>query len=265
MPAAVLKGPAVARAYRDPAQRTFTDLDLLVPAAQLEEALRVLSSHPHAGPLPPRGPRADKRTLPFFDPSGVTFDVDLHWDLFSYRQLLGAAEGASEWAWRRALGPRKGHLGPLWELPEEVELAFLCTHALFDHRFRLVLFRDLLELSARGVDWEALGRFVDRWGLRSACYLALLIAREALGAAVPEGVPADLRPRGAALAAAKRLLPRTDLVRFDGHRPALLNLAVVLLHDRWWGRARLLARTPLAVPGWLRRVGPRGSGSPTGR
>ena len=37
-------------------------------------------------------------------------------------------------------------------IPEEIRVAFACTHALLDHRFRLVLFRDLAEFARRGID-----------------------------------------------------------------------------------------------------------------
>ncbi|MGH8934832.1 MAG: nucleotidyltransferase family protein [Acidimicrobiia bacterium] len=255
VPVAILKGPYLAEAaYRRPEQRTFTDIDLLVPRRALDRALAVLAAHPTARPLPPQAPKGDKRNVPFADPSGVRFDVDLHWDLFSYSQLLGEAEGATDWAWREARGPEEGPLGPIWQLPQPAHLGFLCTHALLDHRFRLILFRDLAEIAAGRVDWPELVGFVERWGLRSTTYLALLIAARAVGAAVPEWVLAGLRPHSVVMRAAERLLERTDLVRFEGHRLAALNLAIVLQHDRPWGRLRLAARAPFALPGWRRRV-----------
>ncbi len=66
---------------------------------------------------PPKKPRADKRNIPIQDASGLVFNLDLHWDLFSYTQLLGCADGATSWAWDHAT-PDPGHpLGPLWHLP----------------------------------------------------------------------------------------------------------------------------------------------------
>lgn len=260
IPVAVVKGPFLAaQVYRSPQLRTFTDIDLLVRPGDQAKVLEVLRADPAVESIPPRGPAADKRDVPFSDASGRGFKVDLHWDLFSYRQLLGSADGAIEWAWESAVGPIDHDLGPMWSLPEEVRLAFLCTHAVLDHRFRLILFRDLAEAARQEVDWESLIIFAARWGLRSATYLALHIARNAAEAAVPEEVIEDLRPRGVALSLAERMLPRTDLMAFDGRRAHPLNLAIVLLHDDPAGRIRLALRAPFAFPNWRKRTRPRDS------
>ncbi len=253
--ATVVKGPALARwAYRDPRLRTFTDVDLLVPAGEVEAALEVLRRDDVTVGIPRKTPKADKRNIPLADPSGIRFTLDLHWDLFSYTQLRGCAAGAIDEAWRRGVWAPDHALGPMWLLPDETLIGFLTTHALLDHRFRLILFRDLAEVAARGIDWCQLDEFCDRFGLRSTGYVAWSIAAAAIGADVPDGVLAKMRPRSMPLAVADRLLPRTDLVQFDGHSADLLNLAMVLLHDRWTARAALLVQAPLSFPSWLRRV-----------
>ncbi len=252
--AAVVKGPALAdRLYPTPGQRIFTDLDLVVPSAELGRTLEIVASDPECLGIPPKRPRADKRDIPFRDPSGVVFNVDLHWDLFSYRQLRGRAAGATEQAWERARPPEpdQTHLG--WLLPDEVVAAFLCTHALLDHRFRLVLFRDLVEVARHGLDWETAVRFAHDHGLAGFGHLAWSVA-SALGAAVPGEVLAETSTGGLPLRVARELLPRTDLVRFDGKRPHLLNLAVTLHADRRLDRAVLALRAPRAYPRWRRRV-----------
>jgi glycosyltransferase involved in cell wall biosynthesis len=253
--AAVLKGPYVALSYGNPRLRMYGDLDLLVPREDLALALEVLAADPAVPFIPPKRPRADKRDVPFHDPSGLHFTVDLHWDLFSYSQLRGRAEGATRWAWDRAVEDAGHELGPLWELPLEVRLAFLCTHAILDHRFRLILFRDLAEVAHHSVDWEELERYASRWGLRTTSYLALLMAARVAGAAVPEGLLTQLRPRNIPTRTVEWMLRRVDVVRFDGHRPHLLNLGVVLLHDDFADRVRLAGRALLALPEWRRRVG----------
>jgi glycosyltransferase involved in cell wall biosynthesis len=254
--AAILKGPQLAlNTYRHSAHRTFTDIDVLVHPADLEHALKVVANDPAVPSIPKQGPKADKRNIPISDPGGVRFTLDLHWDLFSYSQLQGSAEGAIDWAWDVAEGPAdQSELGPHWLLPEAAVLCFLCTHALLDHRFRLILFRDLKEAALHHPDWNEVGRFADKWGLRSTTYLALLMASRLTDSPVPAEVLADLRPRTTAIRMAELLLPRTNLVRFDGHRPHPLNLAIVLLHDQFSKRARLIARAPAAFPEWRRRV-----------
>ena len=252
--AAVVKGPDLAdRVYPAAGMRTFTDLDLVVPSTDLSAALEVIGSDPACVGIPPKGPRADKRDVLFQDPSGVAFNVDLHWDLFSYRQLRGRAAQAMEEAWARARPPHRDrpHLG--WRLPGEVVSAFLCTHALLDHRFRLVLFRDLVEVARGDVDWDAAVGFAHEHGLAGLVHLGWTMAA-ALGAPVPPEVLAATVTRGLPLRVARELLPRTDLIRFDGRRPHPLNLAITLHADRWSDRLVLALRAPRAYPGWRRRV-----------
>ena len=254
--ATILKGPVIDRwVYRVTGQRTFTDIDVLVHPVDLPKAIEVLQEDPMVRSIPPRGPKADKRNIPMADPSGVHFTLDLHWDLFSYSQLQGAADGATEWAWDAAEGPSRTKLGTMWRLPEAARVNFLCTHALLDHRFRLILFRDLTEVALRDPDWDAIGRFAQTWGLRSTTYLALLMAARATDAPIPADVLGNLRLRTSPVAIAERLLPKIDLVRFDGHRPHPLNLAIVLLNDSPVRRLQLAGRALFAFPQWRRRVG----------
>jgi glycosyltransferase involved in cell wall biosynthesis len=249
----VLKGPAVALRYADPSRRPFSDLDLLVPRDQVETALDVLGDYHATVRVPPKRPKADKRDVLIEDRSGMLFNVDLHWDLFSYSQLRGSAIGATDAAWNEAVDV-DSPFGPMWELPDSYRLTFLCAHAVLDHRFRLILFRDFWEMSRGEVDWAAVDQVAGRWGLRSTTYLALWIARAALGARIPEEFLDNLRPRSAAIRYLERALPKVDLVRFDGHRPHPVNLAAVILNDSRTSSLSLLLRAPTAFPRWRRRV-----------
>jgi glycosyltransferase involved in cell wall biosynthesis len=254
--ATILKGSHLAEhVYRDPRHRTFTDVDVLVPEEDLSKALDALAADPAVARLPKKRPKADKRDIAVKDESGIWFMVDLHWDLFSYTQLQGCADGATSWAWNNSSGTPESPLGPITQIPPEAYVSFLCTHALLDHRFRMILFRDLAELADRGADWEAIARFASRWRVRSFTYLALEMASRFAGARVPEGFLAELRPSNLPLDAIEALLTRIDPVRFDGHRPHPLNLAMVLLHDERATRLKLLAHAPSAAPQWWRRFG----------
>jgi glycosyltransferase involved in cell wall biosynthesis len=259
--AAVLKGPSIAGRYRNPHHRQFSDIDLLVPDQDVSEALDALADYPNTVRVPPKRPKADKRDVLIEDDSGVRFNLDLHWDLFSYSQLRSVADGATETAWKEAVFDAGSQLGPVWEIPDAYRVAFLATHAVLDHRFRLILFRDFLELSLGGIGWSELEQVSRQWGLRSTTYLALWLSRELVGAEVDEGFLDDVRPASLPLNYLERTLPRTDIVRFDGHRPRPVNLASVLLHDSPRAQLSLLVRAPRAFPAWHRRVAGDGAGS----
>jgi hypothetical protein len=258
IPAAVLKGPFLSRTYyRTPAQRTYTDLDLLVQRADLDRSLEALVDLPFvASSIPEKRPTGDKRDIPVYDlQKNLRFNIDLHWDLYSYAQLRGAAFGATEEAWEHASESPDHELGPMWVLPQEAELAFLCTHAWLDHRFRLILFRDLVEFTAtQQIDWDRFVDYTTRWNLRSISYVALLIAARLLDASVPHEVLSRLRIPSLPLRFIEQRLPRIDLVDFDGHTMHPLNLAAVVLHDDPAVGRRLVLTAPIAFPGWRRRV-----------
>jgi glycosyltransferase involved in cell wall biosynthesis len=255
VPVALLKGPwLAAHAYRSPMHRTFSDIDLVVPRDALGEALEIISAYEYVRSVPAQKPQADKREIPVRDPSGITFAVDLHWDLFSYHQLRGIAGAATAEAWSHASFEPDSTLGPLWQLPSWAVWVFLCTHATLDHRFRLILSRDLLELGLRAPDWEGVVDFASRHKLRSTTYVALYLARKWVAAPVPDWVLARLRIPSAPLVATERLVQSVDPVLFNGHRPHPLNLAMVLLHDQRAKRWQLAARAPLAAPGWWQKV-----------
>lgn len=251
---AVLKGPAVAARYRNPRQRPFSDIDILVPEDEMGTALDYLSQYPATLRVPPKRPKADKRDVLIGDESGIVFNCDLHWDLFSYTQLRRSADGATEAAWEETERRSESPLGPMWEIPDAYRLAFLASHAVLDHRFRLILFRDFLEMSKQPLDWDEVARVAHRWGLRSTTYLALWLSKELVGAEIDPWFLSSLRPSSAPLRFLEWALPRTDIVRFNGHRPHPVNLAAVLLNDSRAGRASLLIRAPSAFPNWQRRV-----------
>ncbi len=125
---------------------------------------------------------------------------------------------------------------------------------MLDHRFRLILFRDLLELARNEPDWDEIIRTATRWSLRSTGYLAWFIASGAIGAPIPDEVIAQLRPRSAAVSFLEKTVPRLDLARFDGHTSHPVNLAFVLIHDSRKERLSLFVRAPKAFPRWRQRV-----------
>jgi glycosyltransferase involved in cell wall biosynthesis len=251
----VLKGARMADTfYRDPRRRTFTDIDLLVETHSLENALDLLADDEAVVAVPAKRPKADKRDLVLADSTGVTFHLDLHWNLFAYTQLRGAATGATESAWKRAEFYEGSSIGPYWSLPSGHEVCFLAAHSILDHRFRLILFRDFVEITNGPVEWEEVMETAHLWGLRSVTYIALWIASQAFGANVPNELLKALRPRSETVTLLEHMLPRVDFASFDGHRVHPVNLACVLLNDSASSRLGLAFRAPLAFPAWRRRA-----------
>ena len=191
IPAIVLKGQSVARWYDDPRSRPSTDIDLLVPASAVEDALQELRADDWVTDIPPRGPQADKRHVMIRDESGVSFILDLHWHLFSYHQLRRRADEAMADVWSRVT--QDAVLGGT--LPLDVEVAFLACHAVLDHRFRLVLFRDLAELAERAGDLGAVEGFATEHGLRALTWTALTAARHFAEAPIDPSFMDRLGPR----------------------------------------------------------------------
>lgn len=258
IPATVVKGPALARwGYRRPEHRTYNDIDLVVPAQRMAETLDVLADIEQTVAIPAKTPKADKRNILMADASGVRFTLDLHWDLFSYTQLRQCARRAADEGWEQATWRPDHPLGPMWQLPTPMLVAFLATHAVLDHRFRLILFRDLAEIAASGtIDWAEVIEWCDRHSLRSITYLAFLLASMWVEAEIPSGILKALRRRSLPVRAVEKVAPKVDPVTFNGHRPHPLNLAVVLVHDWRFRRIELAATAPFAFPEWLRRVEP---------
>ena len=137
-----------------------------------------------------------------------------------------------------------------WVLPQSAELAFFSAHAILDHRFRLVLFRDLSEMTRRGLDWNDVLEFSNEYGLRSIVWSALTAARLYADADIPESVLEALSVGSLAERVFARQLTRIDPVRFDGRSMHPLNLASVLLHDDFRDRLALVKRAPTAFEGW---------------
>ncbi len=100
---AVMKGPKVALEYARPELRPYSDLDLLVQEADLDRAIGLIAEDEAVVDIPAKRPKAAKRDVVLGDRSGVRFNVDLHWDLFSYSQLRGGASGAMDEAWDLAM------------------------------------------------------------------------------------------------------------------------------------------------------------------
>jgi hypothetical protein len=195
----VLKGAHLAQAvYRDLALRSMKDADILVRLADLERAEACLAglgyqlftesadrtwyarNHFHFHYLLPD--------------SGVR--VELHWGLVPpgstiQLDLTGLWE-RSEQAIIAGIQVRV--------LSPEDHLLYLCLHLTRQFTFNYFGVRSLHDLVlltryfGAQLDWAGLGTRARAWGSANATYLALLLAKELLGAALPPDLEDHLSP-----------------------------------------------------------------------
>ncbi|MGO9958474.1 MAG: nucleotidyltransferase family protein [Solirubrobacteraceae bacterium] len=208
VPSIPLKGAGlVETVYADPAQREMLDLDLLVPASQLDAATAALA------PLGYRPPLATDSAEPASTP--LTLDAHHAPALVGEQELLAVelhrhvaidGEGSGfqiDGFWQRAhASPNGGHL----ILSPEDMLLHVCLHFTRNrlggsYRRRqtggaLGQICDIARIvEHRPLDWERLGATVNGYGLGTMVFLGLFAA-QTLGVAIPDTALAGLRPAG---------------------------------------------------------------------
>jgi hypothetical protein len=203
----VLKGAYLAeRVYGDRTLRPMGDIDLLVPAANVGAAGRVLTACGYQA-MPGRG-RVDytqhHHGRPFWRRGAVP--VEIHWTITPPATKLAVDVDA---LWRRAVlaevaGARVHALSP------NDLILHLCLHASFNHRFETSILPlidvDLTVDRYRGrVDWAALAAVANADGRSRYVHCTLAVARQVVGADVPGGALAlfdDAAPPAVATAVA---------------------------------------------------------------
>jgi hypothetical protein len=186
IPVLLLKGAALAFTYYDdPATRVMNDLDVLVPAARLEEAVCCCEEDGYTflgGSRPAELRRAPNHAIGIQSLTGVT--LELHWQL----RTLGSVKMAALeeiWSGARPVGfeprgqvMRAGHLVP-----------YLCAHMAVHHKRAHLM--DLYDLHRvlrvmEPTEAEVVRDAATRWGLASCVGLALQRVGRLLGTPLPE-------------------------------------------------------------------------------
>lgn len=235
----LLKGPALAARYwPNPATRPSTDVDLLVGPADFERADRALRA---MGMVPLDTELEDevRRRHHHLHYRGDAALVELHFRLNSgigsglTWELVAPNVREAEFA---------GH--PVRYLGREDELIYLAVHAA-GHLFqRLSWLWDLnLYVRREAIDWDALVETSRRAQVATAVWLALDLAREALGAPIPREALSRLKPDEVRARALTLLFPVRSLVRHPLSDRASASAAVrLLLSDSIRTSAGLMAR-----------------------
>lgn len=190
----VLKGAALAYlAYPEPAHRTLSDIDVLLPREHLRRASEILVESGFR--IADEHPDADHHLQPHYaDEGGVavelhdrllperhpfTIDLDLLRDRSEIRHIAGV-EG-------RVLAPADA-------------LLHTCVHLAYAHRYRWFPFRtftDILAISTccnGGLNWDLFLETVRRSRTAGAVYWPLRFSRAWVGAPIPDAVLSCLAP-----------------------------------------------------------------------
>jgi hypothetical protein len=181
----VYKGAALLTRYGAPGLRPMDDVDLVVPAEALAEAIAVLERAGWA-----RARHSDAVADPGYDvpmahPSTGGMPIELHYDLQRPSQRTSEVDAARLWS-ERVETQVCGQV--VWGLAPELELLALATHAAKPfHAFnRLIWAVDIAVVSgAGGFDWDLLARRAVELRCRTALAVALRLARR-LGAEAPD-------------------------------------------------------------------------------
>ncbi len=210
IPVVLLKGIYLADAvYENPGLREMNDIDLLVPVEALQRTADILVSLGYE-PLQPVDPVVTLKVchhLPPFIKKGYA-NFEIHWNLPNPGEV-GYVE--PDGFLQRAVAVRVAGGEALALSPEDL-LLHLCYHTSFHHHFAFGLrpscdIAHLIEHFGSRLDWRIVGERATAFGWQRGVYLALLLARELVGATVPDAVLECLQP-GAGEAAIVELARR---------------------------------------------------------
>ena len=199
VPVIVLKGGYLNGAvYREVGLREMNDLDIMVRPEHLPRAADVMRARGYQ-PIEPfhiDEDRAAAQHLTPFVRDGVA--IEIHWNITPPRDPNAINP---EELWQRAVPWSSGSASALGLCLEDL-LLHLCFHASFQHGFQLLGLRPCCDVATilleRGpnVDWELLVCRAQGWRWAKGVYLSLRLARDLLGAGVPDSVLHALQPAG---------------------------------------------------------------------
>jgi hypothetical protein len=200
VPVVALKGAFLAHTVYDHiALRPMGDLDLLVPAAALRDVPAILASTGYA----PIASDDLERSLAFHAhlPRRIVADgsvaVEIHGTI-AHPGLPGAIDMGELWA--RAVPVTIAGTDVMALAPEDL-LLHLCGHIAYNHAFSFGL-QPYCDIAATirhyeaVLSWPAVVERAVRWRWDRGVFLSLLLARDWIGANVPDAALSALRPVG---------------------------------------------------------------------
>ncbi|RIQ25267.1 nucleotidyltransferase domain-containing protein, partial [Jiangella rhizosphaerae] len=216
LPWVTFKGPVLSEhAHPAPGLRSYTDVDVLVPPAELRTTVELLLA---AGwqVIDFRDMLVNVHTpgeMHLVSPQGVL--VDLHWSLINMQQTrrqFTVDTGAL--LERRVSRPVGGTA--TWTLDAADSLIHVCLHAALTGAHKMLWLLDADQLARQIGDWDDVARRADGWGAAPALAIVLARSRALLGTPLPRdldrrlGVSAGFR---LVTGAVDRLRPVAGLTR----------------------------------------------------
>jgi hypothetical protein len=197
IPLMVLKGVRLAAGvYESPSLREMTDVDVLVHRQHLEPVVSAALARGYR-PLHGNAMAVDVTSghhlTRLVKPPAAALEI--HWNV---TPAEGPCPIDPAGIWARAVPVTIGGIDALGPCREDL-LLHLCYHAAYQHQFRFGMrpFCDLAALLAREgplLDWAAVVARALEWHWDRGVYLMLRLARDLVGAQVPDEVLAELRP-----------------------------------------------------------------------
>jgi hypothetical protein len=245
----VLKGMHLAWAvYDDPGARQIADIDLLVPRDNLARVAHLFARCGYTAQTPYTLDPAlfqQQLHLPPLVQQGRAA-IEVHWNITPPRQIYSIDPGG---LWQRAVPVSLGDTRILGLCPEDLVL-YVCFHAAYQHEFEFGLrpFCDIAKIIQRyqpQLVWPDVVMRAQAWRWTRGVFLALKLARDLLGAAVPTTALQELRP--ASLPDDVLVSARTHVLTCVTSEPTL-SPNVVAWHDAAWHRKVTLLARNVCVP-----------------
>ncbi len=237
-----LKGVALAHSrYGDPAARVCSDIDILVPAADVAQTIDLILASGYRTDFDDRFfSRLELRHGRHYDlvreDRGVSFVVEVHWKLVQYSSKDNEAI-AGLWSEAR---PQIFFGAPGFAFSPEWEFLYLCVHAA-DHEWEMLKWLvDIHEVASSGsIDWPTTLAKAERLELGLVVGQTLAICSLLLGTALPDCAASASQPAGV------RIFPHQPLAKdTQGAAFAFGHLRVL---TRPWDKLRYMASV-LFVP-----------------
>ena len=240
VPVLLLKGAALRMtAYRDPAERAFGDIDVMVPAASLEAAVAALAENGYV-------PESDDRIKLYLEhyhhlilKKAAGFIVEVHWALVPVMSPFRLDAEAFRRDARAIATPGAGEVAVPCAEHMVLHLAQQNMEDGFSQLRRLVDV-DRVIASAAEFDWARLDSEAKRMQVQAVLALTLRLAALLLGTTIPRGFIAGLGLSAATLTHLALLDPVGLVLEQRGRQRAVQELLLLWCLPRAATRLRTL-------------------------